>query len=358
MPAPQFERLLLQQWPVDQWAAVTVLVAVSGGADSVALLRGLHALKSGKGRLVVAHFNHGLRGAESDADEQFVRRLAHDLGLTCEVGSPQASSPPTAGQSFSDGIAEAAPAAVPEAQTRAARYAFLNQAAQRSAARYVALAHTADDQAETVLQRILRGTGIAGLAGIPRVRLLSPAISLIRPLLELSREEVILYLRELGQPFREDSSNRDLHFARNRIRHELLPLLQTDYYPAVRQSLLRLARQADQAQQALDRWVSQEVGRRVRQMTDVDGPTVTIHLEQISSLPRHVVREIAVAAWRMQDWPEQAMGFDEWDRLAEMALSGAESSAANCSITLPGNIQVRRAKDSLTLCRLPGNLAR
>src|SRR5262245_32292513 len=201
-------------WPPEAWRDVTILVAVSGGADSVALLHALAQLRTaGEGRLIVAHFNHRLRGAESDGDQAFVEELAARLGLAVVIGRR-------------DGGTDERPDAADEESLRESRYAFLRLESGVHGARYVATAHTADDQVETVLLNILRGTGLAGLAGIPRVRPLAEATTLIRPLLGVSRGEILGYLASLDQPFREDASNRNLEYTRNRVRHELLPLLE------------------------------------------------------------------------------------------------------------------------------------
>src|SRR5438876_8996831 len=128
-----------------------------------------------------------------------------------------------------------------EGAARKARYDFLAYAASECGARYVATAHTADDQVETMLFNILRGTGLLGLAGIPRLRQLTDAATIIRPLLDVTRTEVLSYLQSLGQPYRDDSTNRLEEYTRNRIRLQLLPLLERDYNPRVREALLRLA---------------------------------------------------------------------------------------------------------------------
>jgi len=219
--APALLTRLAAAWPPADWQDVTVLVAVSGGADSVALARGLCQLRApGEGRLVLAHFNHRLRGAESDADEQFVEELARELGVKFITESapppplPLSPSPPLASPS--------------EASLRDLRYEFLRHAANESGARYVATAHTADDQVETILLNIVRGTGLAGLAGIPRVRAFTQAATIVRPLLDVTRAEVLDYLQWLGAAFREDATNSSLHYTRNRVRHELLPLLERE----------------------------------------------------------------------------------------------------------------------------------
>ena len=185
---------LAEAWPPSHWADVTVLVAVSGGGDSVALLRAMAALKTGgEGRLCAAHLNHQLR-PDADDDERFVVDLCGRLGVTCEVGRVDVGSP---GGPVGDGI---------EAAARSARYRFLEEAAGRLGARFVATAHTADDQAETILHRILRGTGIRGLGGhgagtAAGPRHADPALAGHPP------RGVAAYLDALGQPYRHDPSN-------------------------------------------------------------------------------------------------------------------------------------------------------
>ena len=204
-------------------AGDTVIVAVSGGADSVALLDILASLEELCLTLVVAHLNHSLRGAESDGDEAFVRELAARYGLPCEVERADVK-----------GMSRARKLSLEEAG-RTARHRFLLGLAERYGAHAVALAHHADDQAETVLMRLVRGAGGTGLAGI------APKTSgLVRPLLGVTRGEIEAYLRSRQLPFRTDSSNADTIFLRNRVRLELLPYLAT-YNPSVRDRLVATA---------------------------------------------------------------------------------------------------------------------
>ncbi len=338
MTPPSLEVILANIWPPQAWADVSVLVAVSGGADSVALLRALAALKrGGDGRLMVAHFNHHLRGSESDADEQFVCRLGEELGLRCECGCPEA------GQiaACAEGLEEAA---------RNMRYQFLTRAAEAVGARYVACAHTADDQIETILQRIVRGTGIAGLAGIPCTRRLSPAVTLIRPFLQVRRCELVDYLASIGQPYREDLSNADRRFTRNRIRHELLPHLAEHYNPAVDEALLRLGRLAGEAQSLVDERVCQLLqGGAVIMEED----SALVLRGRMSTQPEYLVRETFLAVWQSQGWPLQSMGFEEWDLLVRMLRSVCEAPATVPNKrTFPGPIQAERRAEGLYLRRL------
>ncbi len=216
-----------------------VLVAVSGGADSVALLTGLADLAASNGwALVVAHLNHGIR-TDAAGDAAFVTRLAATLGLPCVQGV--ADVPASAAR---DGVSI-------EMAARAARYAFLLDAARERRCVAIATAHTADDQAETVLLRVARGTGLAGLAGIAPVRE-TEGLRLVRPLLAVTRAEIEGFLLERGLAWREDITNRDEAHLRNRVRHRVLPLLQTTLNPRIREALCRLAALASADQAALD----------------------------------------------------------------------------------------------------------
>jgi len=329
------EYRLAKSWPPEAWRDVGVLLAVSGGADSMALLRAITALSRaalGKGKLIVAHLNHGLRGSESDEDEQFVVETCHKWNLDCEVEKVDLRK--SASQS-GDGL---------EAAARQARYHFLRQTAERLGARYVATAHTADDQAETVLHRIVRGCGIAGLAGIPRSRALGPAVTLIRPMLDMRRTEIEEYLTSIGQPFRIDTSNRDPRFTRNRIRHELLPLIRHEYNQQVNDALLRLATTAGEAQSVIESLVDQLAERCVE--TSGSGE-ISLDRQALALEPRYLVRELMKRVWCRAGWPQQAMGFTEWDRLAGLVYD----TAGDRRLDMPGKVTAARSGQKITLAR-------
>ena len=202
-----------------------VLAAVSGGPDSVAMLHALRTCSEEFGiSLHAAHLNHCLRGEESDADEAFVRELARDLGLDCTVERIDVRE---AMRRMRVGEEEAA---------REIRHAFLQRTASSLGMNRIAVGHTADDRAETVLLNILRGTGVKGLAAMRPVN-----GNIVRPLIDASRVDVEAYLLEHGLTFRTDASNLDTSYTRNRIRRELLPLLESDYNASIREALLRLA---------------------------------------------------------------------------------------------------------------------
>ena len=204
----------------------TVVVGVSGGPDSVALLHTLISISAGWSlRLVVAHLNHKLRGSAADEEAAFVGRLARSLGIPCEIQSENVSKFRIE-QRLS--LQEAA---------RTIRYAFYDDVASRHGADKIALGHQAHDNAESVLIHLLRGTGPRGLSGIPPVR----TGRIIRPFIHTTRQDILTFLGNRGIEYVRDRSNADLKYLRNRIRHELLPHLEEHYNPNVVSALNRLA---------------------------------------------------------------------------------------------------------------------
>lgn len=202
------------------------VVAVSGGPDSVALVHALAELAPELGLdLVIAHVDHGLRGEEATADAALVGEIAGRLGLPAAFALRRVVAAP--GESL-------------EEAARNVRYAFLAEAARRYEARYVAVGHTADDQAETLLLRLLRGAGPCGLKAMTSPALRG-AVSIVRPLLDVPRDLVRTYLNDRGLAFRLDRTNRDLRLARNRTRHVLVPLLASEFNPAIVETLGRTA---------------------------------------------------------------------------------------------------------------------
>ena len=229
-----------------------ILVAVSGGLDSMVLLDLLRILGSGFGwRLVVGHFNHQLRGPASDADERFVTDQAIRLGLEAQTGRGDV-------RRFQKEHRVSL-----EMAARQLRHEFLAGTAQRGGLDAIALGHQADDQLELFFLRLLRGTGLEGLEGMQwsSPSPCQPAIPLVRPLLEQPKSTLADYAQAAGLAFREDVTNEDSQLLRNRIRHELLPLLTRHYQPALRPVIARL-RELIRAETAL---VENAVQRRQRQ---------------------------------------------------------------------------------------------
>lgn len=332
-----FESKLLAAWRPDRWREVSVLIAVSGGADSVALLRALAAIEGatqGPGRLCVGHFNHQWRGAESDADAEFVARLAVGLGLKCNVGRPDAALPP---MSSSHGDSR-------EGRARDERYAFLQRTAEEIGARYVVTAHTADDQAETILHHILRGTGLSGLAGMRPARELGPAATLVRPLLAIRRAEVLDYLAALGQDFRTDATNADVRYTRSRIRHDLLPRIESEIQPNAVDAICRLGQLAGEAHDILAAEAAALVARHV-----ISGPArVTIDCRGLEAEPAYLVRELLMTVWRQQGWPLREMTLARWEELAKLLR---HELPPNSAISLPGSFLARRSDESVAITR-------
>lgn len=220
----------------------TVLVACSGGADSTALAVALSVIASREGiRLCVGHVNHRLRGEEGDADAEWVRRLSEMLDWPFSV---EVVDVPRLRAERGGSVEEVA---------RTARYEALHSMAAAAGAERIATAHHLEDQAETVLMHILRGTGLTGLAGMTW----GPETGVIRPLLGTPREALRMALRRWNIPWREDSSNRSLEPTRNRLRHILLPTLEREWNPKIIQALARLAELASADAMALDAWVGQ-----------------------------------------------------------------------------------------------------
>jgi tRNA(Ile)-lysidine synthase len=309
------------------------VVAVSGGPDSVALLRAL--VQAGAGPLTVGHVNHKLRGDESDGDEAFVRDLAGRLGLPVAV---RVADPRPLGGNL-------------EATARRLRYEFLH-----SVGGWVATGHTLDDQAETVLHHLIRGTGLDGLRGIAAdwragsvsdrsdqppatgvlrgeevaLRSLTLPARLVRPMLAVSRADVLGYLAELGQPCRTDASNADPAFTRNRIRAELLPLLRT-FNPQVTAALGRLGEQAAEAIDGRD-----ERAATLLAVAELPRTGDVVVLLADSPLTRDAVRLL----WRREGWPTDRMTHAHWQRLAALAPGD-----------YPGGVSVRRVGRVVQLVR-------
>lgn len=294
-----------------------VVAGVSGGPDSVALLLALHRLDIHP--LVVAHVNHQLRGKESDGDEEFVRELCEGLGLPLETISGDTRA---LAQKCGKNL---------EAVARKMRYGFFRVVAHKHQCIAVATGHTADDQAETVLHRLLRGAGLQGLRGIAARRPLAEKASLVRPMLDVSRSEVLAFLDAEGVAARTDSTNADRRFMRNRLRHELLPLLERNYNPGVRRILLRLA---DEAREAFA--VEQQKVRELLKRAELPraGALVVFRLPELRAARPRLVRLLFRHLWEREDWPTSDLTRAHWQRL-EKVLSGKSKA-----VEFPGLLRV------------------
>jgi tRNA(Ile)-lysidine synthase len=227
-----------------------------------------------------------------------------------------------------------------EEAARRARYAFLERTAIKQRCTDIALAHSADDQAETILHHILRGTGITGLRGIPPERQLSSEIRLVRPLLEVRRSEIEAWLAERGQDYRQDASNSDPSFTRNRLRQDLLPLLRKVYNPQVIPALLRLGQQAAEMEDSLRQFAEDQLKAAMMEQS----PThCKLRCEPLASLPLAIRRVCFTVLWRQQNWPRKRMSFAHWNQLAELLTQ------KRGGISLPAGLTALRRRDWLSV---------
>lgn len=295
-----------------------VLVALSGGPDSVALVHLLRELER-DGDLALAgaaHLNHQLRGAEADEDERFCRELCASLGLPVEVGRADVR-----------GLARAQGRSVEDA-ARAARYAFLERAADGLRADVIAVGHSRDDQAETFLLRLVRGAGPRGLAAI-----LPRAGRVARPLLDVTRAELRAYLAERQIAFREDATNADLAIPRNRVRHELIPYLQREFSPGIVDVLAREAAIAREDEARLEAEAIDLAGSVVLESSD----GARVEVRALTSLHPALAARVARVALTRQAGG-RFLGFEHIDGFLEFARNGAAGSA----LSLPGQQAVHR----------------
>lgn len=315
-----------------------VLLGVSGGADSVALLSVLSQIAPElQLKLGVVHVDHRLR-RESSLDSEFVEGLAARYSLpffrqSCDVPAYLERN----GGSMEDAA-------------RQMRYSAFHDAAAKFSADAVALAHTADDQAETVMMRLLRGTGLTGLGAIPWKRLSEPenrwqsAVMIVRPLLGVWRRQIIRFLEETGQRFREDPSNRDLSFTRNRVRHELLPFIEDHYNPKIREALAQLAEQSRTETDLLTHLVRRNWKRIVKERAP---HYLEIDVDLLRRQPKALQRQVLRRAVFTVRGNLKRFEYRHWLEL-EPLLSDKPIGTV---VSLPGGVRFERLKQSL-LCTL------
>ncbi len=298
------------------------LLAISGGRDSVALLHLL--LNAGHKNFVLCHLNHGLRGRDSGQDAAFVRRLAQKHNLPCEIEKVDIAN---LSKSRHQSI---------ETVARDERHAFLRRCATKHRTRLVFLAHHADDQAETILANLCRGTGLKGFAGMSPVTTLDNGITLLRPLLGINRQQIHAFVTENELPFREDASNTDSVHRRNRLRHEALPLLnaifQRDTAPLITSAANLARRDAD----ALDQIASTTPG---------------VNEPELSITPELKNLHAAILSRVLRLWLTQTHGIPNVGRKEIDALMGMLSKDGIAAFNLPADRRVRRKAKRLRIER-------
>jgi len=321
--------------PVRGFWESPVLVGVSGGADSVALLLGLVevAPPGPAPRLLVAHAHHGLRAA-ADADLAFVEALAARLRLPLVAAHLAVAE--------GDGVRGEGL----EARARRMRYRWLGEAAHAAGARHVVVAHTADDQAETILHRILRGTGVAGLSGMKPARRLVEGVALLRPLLGVRRGEVRDFLRWRGQAWREDPTNADPRFARSFLRTEILPRIEGHLWPGAIGALERLGARAAEVSSALGSAAGLLLDRHARRSSD---GAVVLDAAALGALDRHLLAEVCAEAWRREDWPRRDMTSRHYLDVAGMIIAAGSGGACPGATCLPGGVRATAVAGEITL---------
>ena len=321
-------------FPLSQWRNLDVLVAVSGGADSIALLRALVRIKNktaevGTGRIVVAHCNHQTR--ETCAGEaKFVNALCVTLDVECVT--LDFSQHPNTEESADHS----------EESLRDWRYQQLLALAKRLGIRYLLTGHHRDDQIETVLFRLIRGTGLSGLGGIPTIRV-DESVTIVRPLLNVGRAEIESGLADLQQEFCQDASNQDSSYSRNFIRNELLPTVHQRFGKTIDNSIVRLSQQASELDDFLNAEVSNVYQRAILKCCEIE---ISIDIQTCAELPAIVVRHLLKTAWRDANWPEQSMTYHWWQTLCDLA-QGRSNEVHN----VPGNVITECENQTLILRR-------
>lgn len=305
-----------------------VVVGVSGGSDSVALLHLLCELNANEGwRLAihVAHLDHQIRGDESQVDAAFVLALSDDLSLPCTLDTLNV---PALCADRSGSVEEIA---------RRERYAFFERVCLKVGAKFVAVAHHADDNAETILHRILRGTGLRGLVGIPFHRSLGPGsqIQVIRPLLRHTRAEITTYLADSGIAYREDRSNQSTEPMRNRIRNKILPILASEVNPQVREALVRLGEQARWVDEYLQETVHRTFETLIISRTD---QTLFLNAQAVARKSRIVQTELVRLAYRSFGLGEQDLGFSHMAAVLRLIAD----SGSGKQLKFPGGMTIEK----------------
>lgn len=305
-----------------------VVVALSGGPDSVALLYILDSLKDVYGiALRAAHLEHGLRGDESIADMEFVKSLCESLSIPLTVKSEKVGE--TASK---DGLSV-------EAAARKARYAFLHDVLEDTGFKKIATGHNANDQAETVLINLMRGSGLAGLSGM------KPAMDdkIVRPLIEARRDEILAYLEQKQVEFRTDSSNADTRFDRNRVRSVLLPLIEKEFNPGIVESLARTASVFSMVYE----YFKDEVLGAMQAAVKTEEGRVTVNLEVFSPFPDIVKLFTFHRILRSLEDDEQVVSYDTLSAL----LNVADKSQSGSRIDIGAGIIALKEFDKLVVGR-------
>ena len=322
----KIEDAILDAWPIAHWQESMIVIAASGGADSTALLEALFQLRPNPARTIIAHYNHAMRGDESDADQAFVESQSARLGAQCIV--TRATQAEIANPS--------------ENQFRKLRHQFLKEVAIRHNARWIAMAHQADDQVETFLHHLLRGSGPSGLSGIQRFRRLGSTLDIVRPMLRVYRAEILGFLAERNQSFRVDRSNDSLDYTRNRIRNELLPQLRTFANSELLDNRLLQARELIAEEHAVfrelaDRWLAKVGYASEEAAATCQSNHFSVPIPMCRNEPWPIIREAMVMIWHRMNWPLREMNHKHWRKLQKLIEIASQTNHPK-RLELPGTI--------------------
>ena len=335
----KIEDAILDAWPIAHWQESTIVIAASGGADSTALLEALFQLRPDPGRTIVAHYNHAMRGDESDADQAFVESHAARHGAQCIVTR----------------ATQAEIASPSENQLRKLRHQFLKEVAIRHNARWIAMAHQADDQVETFLHHLLRGSGPSGLSGIQTFRRLGSTLDIVRPMLRVYRSEILGFLAERNQSFRVDRSNDSLDYTRNRIRNELLPQLRTFANSELLDNRLLQARELIAEEHAVfrelaDRWLAKVGYAPEEAVAACQSNHFSAPIPMFRNEPWPIIREAMVMIWHRMNWPLREMNHKHWRKLQKLIEIASQTTHPK-RLELPGTIVATCRKGILRIER-------
>lgn len=308
-----------------------LLVAVSGGPDSVFLMHAMLKLKN-KLRLksvAACNLDHGLRGAESKRDSAFVKALARRLGIKCAFRKVDLSRRKAKGLST-------------EELARKERYSFFGHAARRLGANVIATGHTIDDQAETVMMRVVKGASLKGLAGIAPCRE-ERALRVVRPLVEIPKAEIVSHLERSGIGYRMDSSNLEDKYFRNVVRREILPYLEK-YNPQLKRALFNLAQHLREDLDFIEAARSKASGR----LSAGEDGSVEIPLKDILVQPRAIQKELLRDSLEKAGGEVKKLSYRHWNDVSALLRSGKSGLSAD----LPGSIRVTKTRKSIVFLKI------
>lgn len=306
-----------------------ILVGLSGGPDSMTLLHALLSLKKEYAlEIYIAHLDHKFRGEESVKDREFCANLAKDLNLdiVCEtIDVPKIAE--------EKGIS-------PEEAARIERYDFFRRVAKKKSIGKIAVGHTKDDQAETVLMHAIRGSGMLGLGGMSPVKAMQ-GLTIIRPLIEISRREIEEFIKSNNLPFRHDSSNDKIIFTRNKIRRELMPFLEKNFNPNIKEVLVNTAENLRLENEFLERFAR----RKFKSVSRHKNGEILIDIKRLKKQPEAIRKRVLRTALRELKGDLRRFTYQHWKEVDELLGSRPTHS----KVDLPAGISVAKKKDSIVL---------